>query len=151
MRRSTVYLFLIPAITAIAGCSDAKQNYADVRGKVTLNGKPIPGASVEFQPLPSDKGADPGSGSMAITDSEGRFSLKSQLDDRSGAIVGKHQVRIFLYTANVAGKELDADSGPAKKKPAAVLIPIRYGSESELVVEVPASGLSDYHFDLKSP
>lgn len=148
MRRFTM-LAVLAACAAGAGCAGTTA-VAPVAGLVTLNGKPLAGASVEFQPIGS-QGVDPGS--MAKTDKDSRFVLKMQLPPfREGAVRGKHQVRIYVYT-ELTAPTLDADSG-GRKKSATVplpLIPPRFNSSSELTVEVPAAGLPDHHFKLISP
>ena len=116
---------------------------APVAGRVTFNGKPLAGASVEFQPI----GVDPGPGSIAKTDKDGRFVLMQIPPFREGAVLGKHRVRIYVYTEHTQ----DADSGGRKKIATVPLIPPRYNTSSELTVEVPVAGLPDHHFKLTSP
>lgn len=137
---------------AACGCGGNSYSVAPVSGRVTLNGQPLAGASVEFQPI-GGKDRDPGPGSMATTDKDGRFTLKTQLPpSQPGAVVGKHQVRIYVYTEHTPDDTKDADAGGAKKKgPKGPVIPARYNSSSELTIDVPSAGLTDHHFDLKSP
>lgn len=153
MRKFMAFAVFVPSLFGVIGCGESKYTFAPVTGKVTLNGKPLEGASVEFQPLPPSAGVDPGTGSMAVTDKEGRFTLKSQLDpNTTGAVVGKHQIRIYLYTAHTPGEDRDADAGGDKKKaPTGPTIPTRYNSSSTLQLEVPAGGLADHQFQLTSP
>jgi hypothetical protein len=62
-----------------------------VTGTVKLDGKPLPEANVEFQPV------DPnGSPSFGFTDRDGEYELGYSLD-RKGAVLGKHLVRIYTY------------------------------------------------------
>jgi hypothetical protein len=57
-----------------------------VKGAVTLNGKPLAGVLVVFRPAK-------GHISCATTDRDGRYNLVYLRDD-PGAIVGQHRVRI---------------------------------------------------------
>jgi hypothetical protein len=63
-----------------------------VQGTVTLNGKPLPKASVTFVPQLDHFGAE--SNSTAVTDENGRFTLTCAYNDQPGAIVGKHVVLV---------------------------------------------------------
>src|ERR1700724_2573379 len=79
----------------LAGCGGGCQ-VAAVSGQVTMNGQPLPGAQVTFQPIGSS-GEDPGPGSSGITDDQGRYTLKLLTLSKPGAVVGKHRVMIFTY------------------------------------------------------
>ena len=70
----------------IAGCGSGN-NLATVRGKVTLNGRPLQGALVEFQPT-----APGGSPSSGITDAEGRYELMYTFDKRGRCAGRAHRV-----------------------------------------------------------
>ena len=151
MRKPIAVLFMLGAVVGLLGCGGPKYTFAALSGKVTLNGKPLEGASVECQPISPAVGVDPGPGSMAITGKDGRFTMKSQLDpSTNGAVIGKHTVRIYVYTAHTPGEDRDADAG-GKKTTTGPVIPTRYNSSTTLQIEVPASGLADHHFELTSP
>lgn len=75
-------------VAAVAGCGPRIVRYP-VEGLVTLDGKPVKGASVAF--MPKAKGC-PG---IAATDAGGRFALK-ELDRHEGIVPGEYQVVIFL-------------------------------------------------------
>src|SRR5688500_15770406 len=80
-------------LAGAAGCGGGGPKYVKVSGVVTLNGKPYPRAVVVFQPIAADQSVNPGRGSSAYTDENGRFELTTD-DGHHGAIVGKHRVRI---------------------------------------------------------
>ncbi|MEP3480100.1 MAG: hypothetical protein ABJZ55_12690 [Fuerstiella sp.] len=61
----------------------------DVGGTVTLAGKPLVGAIVEYSPK------ETGRPSVATTDSEGYYSLL-YTNDYSGAVIGDHTIQITL-------------------------------------------------------
>src|SRR5262245_22428311 len=75
----------------VLGCGGKK--FAPVSGVVTLDGKPYGMAAISFQPIGDKDNPNPGRGSNAFTDENGRFVLKSD-GTEDGAIVGKHLVRI---------------------------------------------------------
>src|SRR5881409_1494611 len=75
----------------VAGCGEAK--YVKVSGVVTLDGQPYKNAVVSFQPISSEGNPNPGRGSTGLTDENGRYTLVTD-DGHTGAVVGKHRVRI---------------------------------------------------------
>lgn len=104
-----------------------------VSGVVTLDGAPLEGATVTFQPLPAE-GQDPEthvSASVGLTDKEGRYTLM-YVKDAAGAAVGRHQVTISAPMPN--GRER---------------LPRRYNSSSDLTFEVQA-GSNEKDFELAS-
>lgn len=72
------------------GCS--KYKVAQVSGVITLNNKPLEDATITFTPAESVEGEIPISAGR--TDSQGKYSLRLVSDDTSGALVGKHTVRV---------------------------------------------------------
>ncbi len=109
----------------------ARPERAEVSGTVILNGEPLAGAKVEFQPRE-------GPPSYGTTDQNGRYELMFTSDDK-GAVVGTHTVRI-----TTASKPVDPET---KRIDDAKLVPPRYGVESELSVEV-LPGKNTFDFDL---
>ena len=61
-------------LAAVVGCSGGPK-FAPVSGVVTLDGKPYPKAVVSFQPVGTEGNPNPGRGSSAYTDENGRFVL----------------------------------------------------------------------------
>jgi hypothetical protein len=118
------------------GCG-ADGKFAKVSGRVTLDGQPLAGASVVFQPLNPDP-ANPLPGSHGLTNADGTFTLQVDLRTTSGAAVGAHRVAISRTQA------------PGGDAPARELIPARYNSASTLTFEVPAGGTDQADFDLNS-
>lgn len=130
----------LAALVALAtGCS-GDHAIAPVAGRVTLNGAPLAGAAVTFQPVTKDKAENVASGSYGHTDADGRFTLRLVSNDRPGAMVGMHAVTISLGQGPASGDALPA---PSHKVPAA----LRNGSER---FEVPSGGTQEANFDLKS-
>ena len=101
----------------IAGCGSGN-DLARVKGKVTLNGQPLKGALVEFQPT-----ALGGSPSSGTTDAEGRYELMYTFDKR-GAAPGEHVVSIRTGGTLVdsAGREVECRE----------CVPAKYNTQTEL-------------------
>jgi hypothetical protein len=92
---------LIALIVWIAGAATVgcHSDVVPVSGRVTLNGKPLAGADVIFQPRGNSKEPRPaGTGSTGHTDEEGRFSLRMVEPNKAGAVVGDHVVTIATST-----------------------------------------------------
>ena len=139
----------VTALLMLTGCGGGPQ-FASVSGRVTLNDQPLANVQVDFQPIASGRDQAPGPGSTAITDAEGRFVLHCQLDtSQAGAIVGKHQVRIWMGERNDA--DADADSANPRKKATRPIVPGRYNVESTLTFDVPAGGTDKADFKLTAP
>lgn len=108
----------------------------DVTGTVTLDGDPLPNATLMFKPEGSDNVY---SGAYGFTDEEGVYSLVTS-SNTEGAPPGKYRVEISTYA------QPDEDEGTAASLEK---IPIVYNEESNLVVDVTADG-GPYDFELKS-
>lgn len=139
MRRSRV--LVAAAVLCLAGCGGGPK-YAPVSGSVFLDGKPLAGAVVIFQPIGADPRDTGGVGSVGLTDAAGAFTLKVVGEDRPGALVGTHQVRISTMTSPPnAGDE-------AIKTPERV--PRKYHREALPTFEVKPEGHTDARFELHS-
>ena len=101
---------LVTSAVALAGC---QPTIAPVSGRVTLNGKPLAGATVSFQPRGTrDEPRPPGTGSVGHTDRDGRYSLRMVEPNRAGAVVGTHVVRVSVATGDPDGVESKASPLP---------------------------------------
>jgi hypothetical protein len=131
-----------------AGCGKS-DNLAPVSGVVTLDGRPVEGATVNFQPMTEGKAlAGTHVGSSGKTDGSGRYTLTTvENKPRSGALVGKH--RVTISKVSEAATESQADAGPAARK---IKDPIhsKYNQNSILECTVPAGGNDKADFALKS-
>jgi hypothetical protein len=111
-----------------------------VSGRVLLNGKPLVGAVVTFQPhIPRDSAQPRATGSVGRTDSDGRFVLRMIEPVRAGAAIGEHSVTI---STSVGG----SDAAP----PGGALLPQAWRDGSQRF-NVPAGGTSTANFDIKTP
>ena len=91
-------------VLLISGCG--KPNYP-ISGTITLDGRPLPNATVSFLPE-SGKGAM----AFAATNKAGRYTLR-QKADTPGLPAGKYRVRVTTYQVNDAGKVLALNWCPA--------------------------------------
>jgi hypothetical protein len=112
------------------GCNSGTP-MGQVQGKVTVDGKPVKGLEVNFQPK------DPAIGTTATgyTQADGSYKLHYP-GDKEGAPVGD-------YTVSIAGGETDDETGIK------VTIPAKYNSQTELNRTVVA-GENKIDFELTS-
>ena len=135
--------YLIVALVALlaAGCGSTPYKTAPVAGRVLLDGKPLPRATVMFIPVPGPDGKSTAPSSAGLTGEGGRYSLVLDGGKKEGAVVGKHKVVILLGAAASAD-----DTKPTFHRQ----LPPRYNRKTELEREVPPEGRADVDFDLKS-
>lgn len=136
-------------LLAGAGCGTSK--YVPVSGTVTLNGQPLQGVMVIFQPVASGGTDAGGVGSSGRTGPDGRYTLEAMTPQpQMGALVGKHRVRIATPPGQLPGD--DSDSATAGKKPPSQdPIPARYNVETTLTFDVPPGGTDKADFHLTAP
>lgn len=114
----------------LAGCSGADDSkikmpkLGKVKGIVKLGGKPLEGATVEFNPGTARP-------SVGVTDANGSYTLKYD-ESNLGAAVGEHTVRITTKSPT---------SSPVEK------VPARYNEKSEEKRSV-KEGDNEFDFDL---
>jgi hypothetical protein len=134
-------LALIAALAlGVAGCG-SKSKYVPVSGTVTLDGHPVPGAGVSFQPAGGAK--DPGPGSIGICDDAGHYVLATVRKD-PGAVPGIHAVKIHGPTGAATTNANDVTTVAKDKFPA------KYNDRSELSFQVPPEGTDKADFNLTS-
>ncbi|MCI0379729.1 MAG: DUF4198 domain-containing protein [Gemmataceae bacterium] len=144
-----VGLMLAVLCAAATGCGGGPE-IASVSGVVKVNNKPYKNAVVSFQPVGTRDSPNPGRGSAAVTDENGQFSLVYD-GVKPGAIVGKHQVRIFTKFGVEAPADFKSDSAPgvaAEKyfEP----IPPEWNENSTKTFEVPSGGTKEANFDIST-
>jgi hypothetical protein len=143
MRFAPAWSFALAIL--LGGCGS--QGLVGVSGTVTMDGKPLSGASVIFQPVKAEGGADATWGeAYGKTDSDGRYRLSQVLNDKDGAGPGKYRVSIVSGTAPIPDPLSDAPPPPGTTEP----IPARYNAHSELSFDVPAGGTKQADFRLTS-
>jgi hypothetical protein len=158
----TVGLSGLLMIALVAGCGGPKRpQTVAVSGTVTLDGKPVEGATVGFIP---EGGGRPATGT---TDASGAFTLTT-FEPGDGAVVGKHSVTVSkVRGSGQQGDQASTASGPGPGPgPGAMplsgmpeaggvklewIVPKKYSepANSGLKVEV-RSGLEPVKLDLSS-
>jgi hypothetical protein len=133
-------LLLGCVLVAVLGCGSSK--FVPVSGKVTLNGEPLAGATVSFEPV-AEPGTSPlPTSSLGKTDQSGAFTLRATSGE-NGALVGKHRVVIML-----SDEQTDRDErrhgGREGEKP-----PRKFKADKD-TFDVPPGGTSEAVFKLTS-
>src|SRR5262245_63405755 len=82
-------------LVALCGCNRQPYAVGKISGRVTLDGKPLPKASITFVPMATKENIAPGPTATALTDADGRYTLSVD-KDTPGAVVGT--CRIFVTT-----------------------------------------------------
>jgi hypothetical protein len=109
-----------------------------------MNGQPLAGALVSFQPIAEGTVNAPAPGSTGRTNANGEYSLKSA-DGRTGAWVGKHRVSISLVTEQVG----EGDARPPRGGwPQTDKVPPKYNRDSKEEYTVPSGGTDKANFEL---
>jgi len=135
------------ALVGTFGCGPSALKVAKVSGRVTLDGKPLPKASITFVPMASKENLNPGKTAQGITDSEGHYQLSVDAST-PGAVVGKCRIYISTRLSDPSIDERDA-GGPIRSLPRDK-VPPRYNMGTELTFDVPPSGTDKANFDLTS-
>ena len=130
-----------------AGCGGRgdQPDLGQVAGTITLDGKPLSGIAVVFQP-------DSGRPSRGMTDAEGKYEL-TYIRQTKGTKVGSNRVEIAPSEDGEAeGLEIGDDeskSDTKRSKSGKPTIPSRYNARSELKADVKA-GKNTFDFKLES-
>lgn len=146
----------------ISGCGGGAEVPKDrvpthpVSGVVTLDGKPLEGATVTFHAPPSNGMGKAIPSAIGTTDSAGRYKLSTWTKD-DGATPSTYTISIVKYEAPPAapaatgGEYVPPDP---KVKPVApkALVPPQYlnHQKSGLLADVKATGKNEFNFELKS-
>ncbi|QDT53159.1 hypothetical protein Pan44_11740 [Caulifigura coniformis] len=115
------------AAVCLVGCGRPEVELASVTGTVTLDGKPLSNAFVQFVPSRGGRAAG------GATDETGRYELDYSAEDK-GALVGTAKVLISTGDPEAGRKET---------------VPPRYNRKTDLTAEV-GQGANVLNFDLRS-
>lgn len=139
MRRGSC-LVLIP-VSLLVGCNSQSVAVVPVSGKVTLDGQPLVGATLSFQPITDKSSTNQAAmGSYGKTDAEGKFTLRLIDPDKPGALVGRHAVTVTTaVSADPASDELKV------KQPERLPVAARTKE-----VEIPVGGTDRANLELSS-
>lgn len=122
-------VFCVLTSLTLVGCGTGVEDQPDlgrVTGQVTLDGQPLAGANIYFQPI------EGGRNSTATTDDQGNYIL-DYLRDLKGAKIGQHKIRVSTFVEPVKGDDGKVEN-PGKKE----LVPDKYNKQTELEKEVKA-------------
>lgn len=138
--RTWLWALGLVSVALAPGCKGSEyRETAPVSGTVTLNGTPLAGATVVFQP--TAESGDPGPASFGETDSDGNFTLQLN-GGKEGAVVGKH--RVFISTRKMKPSAPNSDS---EVEVAAEQVPQIYETEPPRI-EVPKGGTEEANIEL---
>ena len=138
---SRVAAFALFCLPIVAGCEAEGPELADVEGVVTLDGEPVPNATVTFISRRPD-----GSTSSGQTDAEGHYTLMYTFK-KEGAMLGEHDVRV--ETQQFSPQEKAELRAAGETVVDAVKIPAKYTKVGELEATVEAGG-NEINFELTS-
>lgn len=144
--RRVLVLFCVGILAVwTPGCRDGRPALIQATGTVKLDGKPLAGAIVSFQPVAqgTDGFLRP---SSAVTDAEGKYA-PGTYGEKDGLPAGKY--RVAIQKREPVGTAGSQSSEPAKYQ---WITPRRFAdpNSSGLEVEVTSSGLEPAVFDLES-
>lgn len=145
--RRAAHFALIPLIAIVAGCGGGPK-LATASGIVTLDGKPLEGATLSFIPTPGNAVSTAGTD---VSGPDGNFQMT--YNGRAGLAPGKYKV-VVSKTEDVASKGKEIPSVFAKASFEKGLM----GATKETIppqnfereVEVPDEGATDFALDFKS-
>ncbi|MHC2069172.1 carboxypeptidase-like regulatory domain-containing protein [Bremerella sp. T1] len=136
--RDGMLLFTLCTLAVgLAGCGSAGDpEVVRVSGTVTMDGQPLPNATVLFV-------SGTGRPSGAMTDEQGHYEL-NYTGDQKGARIGPNRVQIT--TAQGPTETMDGKPIPAVRE----TVPARYNARTELEFTVTEKGSNVADFELSS-
>jgi hypothetical protein len=140
----TIAVFSIACIIG-AGCSQKDSGLRGTYGLVSLNGKPLEKGNISFEPVDLKQGSV--SGGMIAS---GKYRVPTD----KGLKPGKYRVRISAPDFdNPAKLKRTRDIGPMSSSSGTdipgELIPKKYNTQSEEIVEVEKSGRNQFDFKIE--
>ena len=134
----TAAVFAVLGLATIAGCQQSTK-LVPVEGSVTLDNKPLAGATVLLSPT---RGNGPGP-YFGTTKSDGRFSLGPAGNEGGGAMPDSYVVAITTVKADPNSP--DGSPPPGQKE----VVPTKFRDGSERI-DVPKGGNKEANFNLKT-
>jgi len=137
MKRVVTGFVLLGCLLA-AGCSDHDGlDRAPITGVLTIQGQPLPNASVQFIPA---GGGTHGMGALGVSDASGKFTVISSRQSDAGIPPGDYNVMVSRW-AEPDGTPLPPDALQADHLDAKETIPAPYsGPGSPLKVTINKEG-----------
>jgi hypothetical protein len=137
--RLCIAVFGFIGLACSGGCAGDASKLVPVEGSVMLDGRPLPRVHVMFDRPELNPNAN--KAYIGKTDEQGRYTLRSLVDDQSGAQPGDYRVSLTTAVAEPPYRE-DAPLPPER-------VPPQY-RQGKLAFSVPDSGTKEANFDLKS-
>ncbi|GAA4436223.1 hypothetical protein [Bremerella cremea] len=130
------------ALLAATGCSPTAktQKLIPVSGSVKVNGSPVSGLKVYFEPTEGRR-------SSGLTDASGNYQMMFS-DSALGATEGPNQVRIVWSGEDPNEDEFAAPASVDLTSGTALVIPSRYNARTQLNADVSEQN-NHFDFDLK--
>ena len=139
---------LVLAGVLVAGCSNSKFEFADVGGRVLLDGEPVNDARIVFMPVAQNEDGEAGPYSQGITDADGNYELRSvEESPRSGAVVGPHRIVVSTKKARLDPNQLDVE---IIESPETIPWKYTYYKRTPLTFDVTREGTDSADFALES-
>jgi hypothetical protein len=128
---------ILACVGLLAGCHDGDGlERVPITGTLTIQGKPLPGASIQFLPLEGSNLP----GALGVSDETGRFEVISSREEDTGVPPGEYSVRVSRFV-DEEGTPLLPGTPPAMSLGSRESIPSPYDSPtSPLKVVIPAEG-----------
>ena len=148
LHRQVCFLVSCTLVVVAVGCGRDPNlpPLVPVKGTITLDGKPLVAALVEFIPV----GTTRGNGGTGFTDAEGKYELRAPKGDQ-GVPVGEYRVRLSKLVMP-DGSPYSAESGLAPMdSDAKEVLPPRYCDFDQTVLKatVPEGGDDSLDFQLQ--
>ena len=128
-------VMVVAVVASVSGCRNDDVELVEVTGNVTLDGEPLPEATVRFLPIVT--GDEPARPSSAVTNDEGEFAL-GYSTTKQGARLGNYRVYISTFRNPEPGL-------PGKPE----TVPLCYNKETTLTEEVTPEQ-HEFTFNLES-
>jgi hypothetical protein len=106
--------WILVVLAMATGCSRSPYELAPVKGKVTIDGKPLSQAKVMFAPVEAGDSIDPGKPAFGLLADDGSFTLTTYKKN-DGAVVGEHWVSIVKLSTK--SNQTTLVNHPASKEP----------------------------------
>jgi hypothetical protein len=131
--RSHLFFPAVAVVAALgsAGCRDAA--HGELHGRVTLNGKPVPGGVIKFVPV------DKSTPTASCFIENGEYTARVPVTTH----------RVFISSPQTVGTAKPVANAMLEDGPEVVeSVPARYNTKSDLTVEV-KPGRTEHHFVLE--
>jgi hypothetical protein len=142
IRHRALLILLAASAFQLAGCGSSGPELADVTGKITLDGEPLPKVGVVFRPV--GEGRSPAYGG---TNKEGVYTLLFSRDSR-GAMPGDYEVD--LEVTRYSKSEIEQMKAEGNEPPPPVTLPKKYRQPGALKASVkPGPNTIDFALESK--